>query len=779
MVLSSTAASLLVVGGAVLGGAFAAISAFLVSKISVTDEDYDSERSRLNTPYAVNTSQSPDMFRELKKLQDKITDGATTFLLAEYRFLSVFVVVFSAVILFLIGPTDAWDRAAFSTLAFILGAITSVVSGWLGMQIAVYTNARTTKMATYGYAEAFITAFRGGIVMGFGLNAIGVINLFVGICLFSLYGWGTNDPYQKSKYLYGSVAAFGLGGSAIAMFGRVGGGIYTKAADVGADLVGKVRKDLKEDDRCNPGVIADNVGDNVGDIAGMGSDLFGSFAESTCATMVIAASCDSLSQSWTCMMYPLMVSSVGMVVCIITSLWATNFKPARSKAEIEPSLKDQLLISTVLDTFAIFGLSMLCLPSSFPMYFMNGHQYDVKNWYCFFAVIIGNWAGLGIGYSTEYYTSNRHSPCIECAESALSGGAATDVIFGLALGYKSAIFPACSLAVVIFVSYNLCGIFGVGLGAIGILSTMAIGLTIDAYGPISDNAGGLAEMSGLPEGVRDITDDLDAAGNTTAAIGKGYAIGSAALVSLALYGAFITRAYINDAPSNSNGTKPAVIVNIIDPRTFFGLMIGAMLPYWFSALTMRSVGMAAREMCDEIIDQFDRNPLILEYKVEPDYRRCIKIATDASLKEMIAPGLLVILSPIVFGVFFGKEALAGLLPGALVSGVQMAISASNTGGAWDNAKKYVEKKKHDFINPPGVDDGKVKEREKEFKEWKNAVVVGDTVGDPLKDTSGPALNILVKLMAIISVVFAPVVASDSVGGLLFDRALKDWTSKDA
>jgi H(+)-translocating pyrophosphatase len=455
----------------------------------------------------------------------------------------------------------------------------------------------------------------------------------------------------------------------------------------------------------------------------------------------------------------LMITATGIVTCIVSSLVATNIWPARSKAEIEPTLKQQLLISTVLSTVTLLIVSLICLPSTFQMYFMNGEQYQVRNWYCFVAVAGGLWAGLAIGYITEYFTSNQYQPVREVAYSCTTG-AATNVIYGLALGYKSTIIPCIALALCIWIGYNMCGVFGIALGALGILSTMSIALTIDAYGPISDNAGGIAEMCEMGEEIRTRTDALDAAGNTTAAIGKGYAIGSAAMVSLALYGAFLTRAY-----TENNFGKP-VHVNIIDPRTFFGLLIGAMLPYWFSALTMKSVGTAAMAMVREIQRQFRVIPGIMEGTNKPEYGECVKIATEASLKEMIAPGALVVLSPIIFGVFFGKEALAGLLPGAMTSGVQMAISASNTGGAWDNAKKYIE------CGGMGKENGKGSDCHK-------AAVVGDTIGDPMKDTYGPALNILVKLMAIISVVFAPVVADKHFGGIIFDQLLSTWGQKDA
>jgi inorganic pyrophosphatase len=393
------------------------------------------------------------------------------------------------------------------------------------------------------------------------------------------------------------------------------------------------------------------------------------------------------------------------------------------------------------------------------MGFMNGDLVTVYNWGCFISIAAGLWAGLGIGYITEYFTSNRYSPVQSMAE-ACTTGAATNIIHGLAVGYKSAVIPAILLAFCIYISYSMAGMYGIALGAIGILSTMAVCLTVDAYGPISDNAGGIAEMAGMGEHVRERTDALDAAGNTTAAIGKGYAIGSAALVGLALYGAFLTQ-------MRAGPTDP-VIISLTDPRTYFGLVLGAMLPFWFTAMTMKSVGLAAMEMVHEIQNQFRTIEGLMEGTAKPDYKRCVKIATDASLKEMIAPGMLVVLTPIFVGIFFGYEALAGLLPGSLVCGIQLAISSSNTGGAWDNAKKYVE------AGNMGAGRGK-------GSDVHAAAVIGDTVGDPLKDTSGPALNILVKLMAIISVVFAPVISPNSahsIGGLIFDKWLKTARHRD-
>jgi inorganic pyrophosphatase len=689
--------------------------------------------------------------------------------MAEYKYMLAFIVFFAVFILVLLGTTTSnWDDAGFSAVSFVLGAFTSILSGWIGMRIAVYANGRTAIGAAHSYARGFVTAFRGGIVMGFGLSTVGLFMLFIGILLIQMYydrqvipasilaGGGYNHNRVR---LFGAISAYGLGGSSIAMFGRVGGGIFTKAADVGADLVGKVEQNIPEDDPRNPGVIADCIGDNVGDIAGMGSDLFGSFAEATCAALVISSTNFCLSGQWASMMFPLLISAVGILVCVLTSFVATNLRPAREKDQIETVLKHQLLISTVLATGAVAAVSLLALPSSFTMYFMNGGAYKVTNWGCFIAVAMGLWSGLGIGYTTEYFTSNAYKPVQEVAE-ACTTGAATNIIYGLALGYKSVIVPTFLIAITIYVAYNFASVFGIALGALGILSTMSIGLTIDAYGPISDNAGGIAEMSGMGKNVRDRTDALDAAGNTTAAIGKGYAIGSAALVGLALYGAFLTRAFGNETAVQG----VAVSVNVIDPRVFFGLVIGAMIPYWFSALTMKSVGIAAMAMVREIQNQFRTIEGLMEGTAKPNYRACVRIATDASLREMLLPGALVVISPIFFGVFFGPEALAGLLPGSLVSGVQMAISASNTGGAWDNAKKYVE-----FGHYGG-----------KGSDVHHAAIIGDTVGDPLKDTSGPALNIVVKLMAIISVVVAPAISNGSaLNGLIFDRALKNsWAIRD-
>nr|AKT94843.1 Pyrophosphate-energized vacuolar membrane proton pump family protein-2 [Populus tomentosa] len=660
------------------------------------------------------------------EIQNAISEGATSFLFTEYQYVGIFMVAFAILIFVFLGSVEGFSTksqpctydplkmckpalatAGFSTVSFVLGAVTSVVSGFLGMKIATYANARTTLEARKGVGKAFIIAFRSGAVMGFLLAANGLLVLYITINVFKLY---YGDDWEG---LFESITGYGLGGSSMALFGRVGGGIYTKAADVGADLVGKVERNIPEDDPRNPAVIADNVGDNVGDIAGMGSDLFGSYAE---------------------------FFSVGIIICLITTLFATDFFEIKAVKEIEPALKNQLIISTILMTIGVAIVSWVALPSSFTI-FNFGTQKVVKNWQLFLCVAVGLWAGLIIGFVTEYYTSNAYSPVQDVADSCRTG-AATNVIFGLALGYKSVIIPIFAIAVSIFVSFSFAAMYGIAVAALGMLSTIATGLAIDAYGPISDNAGGIAEMAGMSHRIRERTDALDAAGNTTAAIGKGFAIGSAALVSLALFGAFVSRASIST-------------VDVLTPKVFIGLIVGAMLPYWFSAMTMKSVGSAALKMVEEVRRQFNTIPGLMEGTAKPDYATCVKISTDASIKEMIPPGALVMLTPLIVGIFFGVETLSGVLAGSLVSGVQIAISASNTGGAWDNAKKYIEAGASEHarsLGPKGSDPHK-------------AAVIGDTIGDPLKDTSGPSLNILIKLMAVESLVFAPFFATH--GGLLF------------
>jgi len=685
--------------------------------------------SGLNFPIAMNADQREKSVSEMKRISNIIEKGAITFLKTEYIVMALFIAAFS-VLLVLATNFE-------TTLSFIAGAITSILCGWIGMMIAVKTNVKTTHAAWTSLSEGFKVALVGGSVMGLSLVSIGVLGLLLVIYLMKQFSG------LEQLEMYECIAGYGLGGSSIALFGRVGGGIYTKAADVGADLAGKLSEGLEEDDVRNPATIADNVGDNVGDIAGMGADLFGSFAESTCAALVLAASAKDLKDHWSSMMYPVLVSTSGIFVGMLT-LMIRSFAPCfqvREDKDVERALKGVLIISTALMTPVVVWLSWACLPEQFEM--ENGTKTQTVEWYyCAASIVLGLWSGLIIGYVTEYYTSSTYSPVRSIAKTQQQS-AATGVIVGLAVGYVSCIVPTFCLGISVLIAHTLVGMFGVALAALGMLGTLTMGLTIDAYGPISDNAGGIAEMTLFEEEgekVRERTDCLDAAGNTTAAIGKGFAIGSAALVSLALFGAFCVRAKVQE-------------VDILDPWVFTGLLFGAMMPYAFAAWTMKSVGEAADQMVQECKRQFELGILNDPPEAEPDYEKCIKISTDASLVEMIAPGLLVILSPIVAGLGFGKNACAGMLSGALVSSVQLAISMSNSGGAWDNSKKWISA-------------GGLGEDQRKGSEAHKNSVTGDTVGDPLKDTSGPALNIVMKLTAIISLVFGTAImnCSNEKGG---------------
>ncbi|GMH50803.1 hypothetical protein TrRE_jg5746 [Triparma retinervis] len=683
-----------------------------------------------------------DTTEKLTEIYTAIYEGAESFLQAEYRICAMFVVGFGSLIFFLISwgtkTSDGWDftRGGFTALAFLLGAVTSMIAGYLGMKVAVYSNVRTTISAQKaGWTACFNTAFRAGAVMGFVLCGLGLIVLFITLNIMkSHYGsdWET---------MCDCITGYGLGGSCIAMFGRVGGGIYTKAADVGADLVGKVVHGIPEDDPRNPATIADNVGDNVGDVAGMGSDLFGSFAEATCAALVIGSGAiDSSSDgAWDALLFPVAVSAVGVFVCLICSFIATDIMPVKKETDVELALKTQLISTTLIMLPAVYVLATVLLPDDMVITGVAVTQ-TVKPWSAFVCVGAGVVGGLIIGLITEYYTSHSYAPVREVADSCKTG-AATNMIYGIALGYKSAVIPVIVLSGVIYASFSLLDLYGVSLAAIGMLSNLATGLTIDVYGPVCDNAGGIAEMAELEPGVREKTDALDAAGNTTAAIGKGFAIGSAALVSLALFGAFVIR--IQTLSENTVFPQGSG-VNMLEPLTFAFLIIGGMIPFWFAAMTMKSVGLAAMEMVMEVSRQFAEKPHLLdEHPTErPDYDACIQISTVASLREMIAPGAMVMFTPLLTGTFFGVNAVAGLLVGSLIASVQLAISMSNSGGAWDNAKKYIER-----ASPESDLKGKGSDVHK-------AAVVGDTVGDPFKDTSGPALNIVMKLMAVLSLVFA-------------------------
>ncbi|RZC51066.1 hypothetical protein C5167_019492 [Papaver somniferum] len=774
IILSDLLTQILIPVCAVVGILFSLFQWYIVSRVKVSPQKISDINNKKNNGFDDSLIEEEEGINDhntvLKcaEIQNAISEGATSFLFTEYQYVGVFMVAFAILIFLFLGSVEGFStklqpctynvdkmcksalaNATFSTISFVLGAVTSVISGFLGMKIATYANARTTLEARKGVGKAFIVAFRSGAVMGFLLAANGLLVLYLTINVFKIY---YGDDWEG---LFEAITGYGLGGSSMALFGRVGGGIYTKAADVGADLVGKVERNIPEDDPRNPAVIADNVGDNVGDIAGMGSDLFGSYAESSCAALVVASiSSFGINHEFTAMCYPLLISSVGILVCLLTTLFATDFFEIKLVTQIEPALKNQLIISTALMTLGIALVSWVALPSSFTI-FNFGTQKVVKNCVRKGTVFLCCYWPLGwVGHWVYYRILHQQciqsealllhlccSPVQDVADSCRTG-AATNVIFGLALGYKSVIIPIFAIAISIFVSFSLAAMYGIAVAALGMLSTIATGLAIDAYGPISDNAGGIAEMAGMSHRIRERTDALDAAGNTTAAIGKGFAIGSAALVSLALFGAFVSRAAI-------------LSVDVLTPKVFIGLLVGAMLPYWFSAMTMKSVGSAALTMVEEVRRQFNTIPGLMEGTAKPDYANCVKISTDASIKEMIPPGALVMLTPLIVGTFFGVETLSGVLAGSLVSGVQIAISASNTGGAWDNAKKYIEAGVSDHaksLGPKGSDPHK-------------AAVIGDTIGDPLKDTSGPSLNILIKLMAVESLVFAPFFAKH--GGLIF------------
>lgn len=654
---------------------------------------------------------NPEQVKKFKEISGAIAEGAMAFLAREYKYVAAFVAIFAIIMVFLLdNPETPTHEGLLSAFAFLFGAIVSSISAFLGMKIATMGNVRTAIRARKGLSAAFKTAFESGAVMGFGLVGLAVLGL-ISICL--IY----RQFVPGDELVMELVAGFGLGGSSVALFGRVGGGIYTKAADVGADLVGKVEQGIPEDDPRNPAVIADNVGDNVGDIAGMGADLFGSCAEATCAALVIGATSAAITGSDTALFFPILISAVGIPVCLVTAFFARLNENATS---VEPTLKKQLVISTVLMTVAMYFVTNWAMVDSFEI---NNHPVTKNG--VLISLFAGLWSGLLIGYVTEYYTSHSYKPVREVADASQSGPA-TNIIYGLALGYKSAVFPVIAIAVTIYISWSLASMYGIAIAALGMISTIATGLTIDAYGPVSDNAGGIAEMSELGPEIRRRTDLLDAAGNTTAAIGKGFAIGSAVLTALALFSAFLVRSQVQT-------------LDLLTPLTFAGLLIGGVLPFLFTAQTMKGVGIAAYGMIEEVRRQFREKPGILAGTDRPDYKKCVDISTTAAIREMIAPGLLVLLSPLVVGFLFGVQALAGLIAGALVSGLVMALSASNSGGGWDNAKKYIETGK---LGGKGSDAHK-------------AAVVGDTVGDPFKDTSGPSINILMKLMAILSLVFAP------------------------
>ena len=618
----------------------------------------------------------------MKEISSAISEGARAFLFAEYKILAIFIVV----LFFAIGlGLDSWITA----VCFLCGAIFSILAGYIGMNVATKANVRTANAAREsGMNKALSIAFSGGSVMGMCVVGLGLLGASV---LYIIIG--------KLDVLFG----FSLGASSIALFARVGGGIYTKAADVGADLVGKVEAGIPEDDPRNPAVIADNVGDNVGDVAGMGADLFESYVGAIISAMTLGAVAISGSQG---VIFPLVIAACGILASVI----ATFFVRGKEGSNPHKALKMGSYVSALLVVVASLVFSKILL---------GGFGAAI-------AIISGLVVGLVIGIVTEAYTSGDYKFVKKIAQQSETGSATT-IISGTAVGMMSTWIPVILICVGILLAYKFSGLYGIALAAVGMLSTTGITVAVDAYGPIADNAGGIAEMSGLDHSVREITDKLDAVGNTTAAMGKGFAIGSAALTALALFVSFTEATGLNAAE-----------VALTSPTVVIGLLIGGMLPFVFSAMTMDSVSKSAYSMIEEVRRQFRDIPGVMEGTAKPDYKTCVAISTTSALKEMLVPGIMAVVVPLAVGFILGSTALAGLLAGALVSGVMMAMFMSNAGGAWDNAKKYIEEGNHG---------GKGSEAHK-------AAVVGDTVGDPFKDTSGPSINILIKLMTVVSTVFA-------------------------
>ena len=681
---------------------------------------------------------------DMAQLAGYIADGAMAFLRAEWKVLSYFVVI--AGLLLAYSGTTVDTSSPVIAISFVVGAFLSAFAGYLGMRIATKANVRTTQAARTSLAQALKVSFTGGTVMGLGVAGLAIIGLgslfivFYTIYVKNVAGASVNGE-AMAKAL-DVLAGFSLGAESIALFARVGGGIYTKAADVGADLVGKVEAGVPEDDVRNPATIADNVGDNVGDVAGMGADLFGSYVATMLATMVLGreiVSPDSFG-GIAPVLLPMVIAGLGLIFSIVG---ASFVKISKETDSVQSALNIGNWASIILTAIATFFLVNWMLPAYvFHMKrdelgggMLKGGSIEFTRGDVFGAIVVGLVVGTLMSMITEYYTAMGKRPVLGIIKQS-STGHATNIIAGLAVGMESTVLPILVLAAGIYGSYHFAGLYGVAIAAAGMMATTAMQLSIDAFGPIADNAGGIAEMSRLPEEVRHRTDNLDAVGNTTAATGKGFAIASAALTSLALFAAFVGVAGIEH-------------IDIYKADVLAGLFVGGMIPFIFSALAISAVGRAAMAMVEEVRRQFREIPGIMEYKAKPEYEKCVAISTKASIREMVAPGLIALITPIIVGFIFGPEVLGGLLAGVTVSGVLMGIFQSNAGGAWDNAKKSFEK---------GVEiNGEMYYKKSEPHK---ASVTGDTVGDPFKDTSGPSMNILIKLMSIVSLVIAPHLQKD-------------------
>jgi len=672
----------------------------------------------------------------MQELAGYIADGAMAFLKAEWKVLSIFA-VFAAALLAYSGTIHEINGKEIHSswiisISFIIGAFFSALAGYIGMNVATKANVRTTQAARTSLKQALKVSFTGGTVMGLGVSGLAVLGLgglfIVFLSYFNVIGADGAVSVVNMKTAIEVLTGFSLGAESIALFARVGGGIYTKAADVGADLVGKVEAGIPEDDVRNPATIADNVGDNVGDVAGMGADLFGSYVATILATMVLGQEIDAKTDNFGGMspiLLPMVICGLGIIFSIIGT-WFVTIKDEKSNVQTALNLGNWS--SILITAIASFFIVKWMLPATLSL---RGYEFTSMN--VFYAIMVGLVVGTIMSIVTEYYTAMGKGPVNSIIQQS-STGHATNIIAGLSVGMKSTVIPILVLAAGIMSSYYFAGLYGVAIAAAGMMATTAMQLAIDAFGPIADNAGGIAEMSQLPPEVRERTDNLDAVGNTTAATGKGFAIASAALTSLALFAAFVGIAGIS-------------AIDIYKAPVLAGLFVGGMIPFVFSALCIQAVGKAAMDMVQEVRRQFREIPGIMEYKAKPEYEKCVAISTKASIREMMLPGAIALITPVVVGFIFGPEVLGGLLAGVTVSGVLMGIFQSNAGGAWDNAKKSFEK---------GVEIN----GEMYFKksEPHKASVTGDTVGDPFKDTSGPSMNILIKLMSIVSLVIAPYIA---------------------